>query len=55
MVPAATVSLQMNSRRTKAIPARANGISNDMYRLEHCMHLELPRAIKAKSWFALTT
>ena len=44
MLPAATVSLQMNSRRTKAIPARANGISSNMYRLEHCMHLELPRA-----------
>ena len=44
MVPAATMSLQMNNRRTKAIPARANGISNNMYRLEQCMHLELPRA-----------
>jgi len=46
MVPAATVSLQMSSRRTKAIPSQGkiNGISNNMYRLEHCMHLESPKA-----------
>jgi len=30
MVPAATVSLKMSSRRTKAIPARANGINSKM-------------------------
>ena len=30
MVPAATVSLKMSSWRTKAIPARTNGINSKM-------------------------
>ena len=30
MVPAATVSLHISSRRTKAIPANANGKRRDM-------------------------
>ena len=42
MLPAVTVSLKMSSRRTKAIPARANGMSTKMWKLEHRLHLELP-------------
>ena len=40
MLPTATVSLKMSSRRT---PARANGTSTKMWKLEHRLHLELPR------------
>jgi len=44
MVPDATVSSKISSRRTKAIPAKANGISSNILMLEYCKHLELPRA-----------